>query len=85
MSVHKEISAHSSKQADRILGYKKLDAQREIYIAEAIEKCSKGEEFQVTQINRATEELNLYARKNNLPERVYVTIEMVNEFCNKAD
>ncbi len=85
MSVHREISAHSSKQAERILGYKKLDAQREFYIEQAIEKCKRGESFQVEEINLVTEELNHYAKANHLPDRKYVTREMIQELCNKSN
>lgn len=84
MSVHHEISAHSSKQADRIIGYKKLDAQREFYIEQALEKCQRGESFQVDEINLITEELNRYAKIHHLPGRQYVTREMIQDYCNKS-
>lgn len=84
MSVHKEISAHSAKQADRIVGYKNLDVKRELFIEEAIEKCEKGQPFNVDKINRATDELNLFAKSNHLPSRSYVSTEMVKEFCKKS-
>lgn len=85
MSVHHEISSHSSKQAERILGYKKLDAQREFYIEQTIEKCQRGESFQVEEINLITEELNRYAKVHHLPDRKFVTREMIQEFCNKTN
>jgi hypothetical protein len=83
MSVHHEITAHSAKQAERILGYKKLDAQREFYIEEAVTKCLNGESFEVENINWVTEELNRYAKIHHLPERKYVTKEMIQEYCDK--
>ena len=84
LSVHQEISTHSAKQADRIVGYKNLDVKRELYIEEALEKCKKGQPFNVDEINKATDELNFFAKANHLPQRSYVTSEMVKEYCEKA-
>lgn len=83
MSVHKAISNHSQEQNRVAKEFIKLDQQREYYIDEAVSLCLKGKPFSTDKINEVTRRINNEARLGIVPERKYVTIEMVKEYCAK--
>ncbi|RIW28779.1 DUF2533 family protein [Bacillus salacetis] len=81
MSVHKAITKHSNKQNAIAKEFLKLDQQREYYIEEAVGRCLKGETFSTDKINEITKRINDEARLGIVPERKYVTLDMVKEYC----
>ncbi|WP_456271408.1 YpbS family protein [Bacillus sp. AK031] len=83
MSVHKAITDHSKKQNSIAKEFLMLDEQRENYIEEAVNLCLKGESFTTDKINQVTKRINDEARLGIVPERKFVTIEMVEEYCAK--
>ncbi len=84
MSVHKAISKHVSGQNHILSEYVTLDQQREAFIDEACTLCKEGKPFNTDKINAVTEKMNLLSKKiENLPERQYVTGQMVQEYVNK--
>lgn len=84
MSVHKAISAHVNGQNHILSEYVQLDQQREAFIDEACQLCKKAQPFNTDKINQVTEKMNLLSKKiENLPERSYVTVQMVQEYVQK--
>ncbi len=83
MSVHKAISAHSQQQHERIRQFLELEQQREEAIDEAVSAAMDGERYEVTEINRITDEMNALARKGAVPLRKNVTIKMVEAYAKK--
>lgn len=83
MSVHKDLTKHVEKINSRVVYFQQLDAKREAYIEEVVQKCLNGEEFTVTKINAITEEMNQLARQGVVPTRKIVTKEMVQEYAAK--
>ncbi|WP_409253876.1 YpbS family protein [Bacillus sp. SCS-153A] len=81
MSVHKAITEHSKKQNTIAKEFLQLDQQREHYIDEAVSLCLKGEPFSTDKINAVTKRINDEARLGIVPERKYVTVEMVKDYC----
>ncbi|MGF2615819.1 DUF2533 family protein [Rossellomorea vietnamensis] len=81
MSVHKAITDHSKKQNGIAKDFIRLDQQREFFIEEAVSLCLKGENFTTAKINEVTKRINDEARLGIVPERKYVTSEMVMEYC----
>ncbi|WP_202079851.1 DUF2533 family protein [Caldalkalibacillus salinus] len=79
MSVHRAISAHSRRQNEALQRFLALDEERERYIQEAIDRCSRGESFTVEHINRVTREIQTLAQKEVVPHRQFVTTEMVKD------
>jgi hypothetical protein len=82
MSVHKAITEHSTKQNAIAKEFIVLDQQREHYIDEAVNLCLKGEVFSTDKINEVTKRINDEAKLGIVPERKYVTVEMVKEYCD---
>jgi Protein of unknown function (DUF2533) len=85
MSVHKEITAHVSKQNKKINDFLSLDQLRERYIEEAVALCQAGKPFTTDYINEVTQQINNHARQGNIPTRKLVTVEMVREYALKLD
>lgn len=85
MSVHKEISAHSKKQHERVKKFLQLEGQRERYIDEAVQLCLEGKEFSVAGINHVTAQINELAKVGIVPQRKFVTEEMVKEYAEKLN
>lgn len=83
MSVHKAISQHSQKQHQALKKFMELDAKREFYIEQAINKCKKNESFSVELINQVTKEINEMAVHEIVPTRKYVTEDMIKAYVNK--
>jgi hypothetical protein len=82
MSVHKAITEHSNKQNAIAKEFIMLDQQREYYIEEAVSFCLKGETFSTDKINEITKKINDEAKLGIVPERKYVTVDMVKEYCS---
>ncbi|WP_421384829.1 YpbS family protein [Bacillus salacetis] len=82
MSVHKAITEHSKKQNAIAKEFLKLEQQREYYIEEAVNLCMKGDPFTTEKINHVTKRINDEAKLGIVPERKYVTVEMVKEYCS---
>lgn len=82
MSVHHAISAHSARQADYIVLYRKLDAMREVRIEQAIEQCRQGEAVNLAAINEVTQQINQLAQRHHLPPRKLVTLDMIQSISN---
>lgn len=83
MSVHKEISAHSSKQHELVKQFLKLEGQRERYIDEAVSLCLDGKEFTTEAINFVTRQINELAKKGIVPQRKMVSEQMVRDYASK--
>ncbi len=85
MSVHKDITKHSSKQNQLVQKFMILDEEREQAIEEAIKLCKAGEAFTTDRINEATQKINTLARQGVVPQRKLVTNEMVEEYVNRLN
>jgi Protein of unknown function (DUF2533) len=83
MSVHKEITKHSSKQNQLVQQFMILDERRERAIDEAVQLCLNEKPFTTEAINQVTNEINVLARQGVVPQRKLVTIEMVKEYAAK--
>lgn len=85
MSVHKDITKHSSKQNQLVQQFMILDERRERAIDEAVQLCLKDQPFTTDVINHVTNEINILARQGVVPQRKLVTIEMVKEYAAKLN
>lgn len=81
--VHHAITAHSKKQHALIRQFLQLDAQRERYIEEAVSLCQSGQPFTVDLINAVTKQINELAKQGIVPQRTYVTSDMVKEYVHR--
>ena len=82
MSVHKEITKHSTKQNQLVQEFMILDELRERAISEAVQLCLNGESFTTDRINSVTQEINALARQGVVPQRKLVTTDMVKEYAD---
>jgi hypothetical protein len=85
MSVHKDITKHSTKQNQLVQKFMLLDQEREQAIDEAVKRCQAGEAFTTDRINEATQKINTLARQGVVPQRKVVTKEMVEEYVQKLN
>ncbi|MGM0830972.1 MAG: YpbS family protein [Bacillota bacterium] len=85
MSVHKDITKHSSKQNQLVQQFMILDERRERAIDEAVQLCLNDQLFTTNAINDVTNEINILARQGVVPQRKLVTIEMVKEYAAKLN
>ncbi|OAT85151.1 hypothetical protein A6P54_19315 [Bacillus sp. MKU004] len=85
MSVHKDITKHSTRQNQLVQKFMKLDEERERAIDEAVKLCQAGEAFTTDRINEATREINTLARQGVVPQRKTVTVEMVEEYAARLN
>ncbi|KSU85238.1 DUF2533 family protein [Fictibacillus enclensis] len=83
MSVHLEISKHSSKQHEVVAQFLRLEQIREQLIEEAVERCSKQEPFSVKEINDVSRQMNQLAQKGIVPQRKMITEDMVKEYVDR--
>lgn len=83
MSVHLEISKHSSKQNAIVTEFVKLEQKRERLIDEAVAQCVNGQHFTVSEINEVSKQMNILSQKGIVPQRKLVTEEMVKEYVDK--
>ncbi|MFC0297227.1 YpbS family protein [Geobacillus jurassicus] len=83
--VHHAITAHVQKQHVMLKRFAALDAERERHIAEAVERCRRGEPFTVDGINEVTKQMNELAKSGLVPARRYVTPEMVHEYVSRLE
>ncbi|MBA2870402.1 hypothetical protein HNQ85_000660 [Anoxybacillus calidus] len=81
--VHHAITAHSNKQHMIVRRFLQLDAEREKCIDEALSRCLNGEAFTVDAINAVTKQINDLAKQGIIPQRKYVTVNMVREYAEK--
>ncbi|WP_027409180.1 YpbS family protein [Anoxybacteroides tepidamans] len=81
--VHQAITAHSNKQHALVKQFLQLDAKRERYIEEAVHHCQNGQPFTVENINEVTKQINELARQGIVPQRKYVTVDMVKEYVER--
>jgi hypothetical protein len=81
--VHHAITAHSNKQNAIVRAFLQLDAEREKCIEEAVSLCLRGEPFSVEAINAVTKKMNELAKQGIVPQRKYVTVNMVQEYAEK--
>ncbi|REJ25085.1 MAG: DUF2533 domain-containing protein [Bacillaceae bacterium] len=82
--VHKEITKHSNRQHEIVKKFLHLEEKREQAIDEAVMLCEKGLHFSVQTINEITKEMNELARTTGIvPQRKYVTEEMVKEYVSR--
>ncbi|MGG1575902.1 DUF2533 family protein [Fictibacillus sp. NRS-1165] len=80
MSVHHEISKHSSRQHAIVSEFLKLEKRREELIDIAVDHCTKGQPFDVAEINEVSRQMNHLAQKGIVPQRKLITEQMVEEF-----
>jgi hypothetical protein len=85
MTVHKAISAHSTKQHEILKQFLQLDQQRERYIDEAVSLCKQGKEFSTESINLVTTQINNLAKQGVVPQRKLVTAHMVKEYSSRLE
>lgn len=81
--VHQAITKHSNRQHEIVKQFLKLEAAREAYIEEAVERCKNGQPFSVHTINAVTDEINTLAKNGIVPTRKRVTPEMVEEYVRR--
>ncbi|GMB08308.1 uncharacterized protein DUF2533 [Thermolongibacillus altinsuensis] len=81
--VHHAITAHSKKQHAIVKRFIELDQKREMYIEEAVSLCQNGKPFSVERINEVTKLINELSKTGIVPQRKYVTIEMVQQYVKK--
>jgi seryl-tRNA synthetase len=85
MSVHKALSKHVNGLSQMISEFASLDQLREQLIEEACTLCKEGHSFSTDKINEVTKEMNQLAMKiENLPDRKYVSVQMIQEYVSKA-
>ncbi|UOY93414.1 YpbS family protein [Ectobacillus sp. JY-23] len=85
MEVHKAITAHSKKQQAAVSEFLQLEARREAAIETAVMLCRNNQPFSVDAINAVTKEINMFAKDGVVPERKYVTLEMVKEYVERLN
>jgi hypothetical protein len=84
MSVHKALSKHVNGLNEIIKEYVTLDKKREALIDEACNLCREGKPFSTEKINEVTEQMNILSKRiENLPERKFVTPQMVLDYVGK--
>ncbi|MDN4523251.1 DUF2533 family protein [Fictibacillus fluitans] len=84
MSVHMEISKHSSKQHEVVAQFLQLEKKREQLIEEAVERCSSQEPFSVNEINDVSRRMNVLAQKGIVPQRKIISEDMVKEYVGRT-
>ena len=85
MSVHKALSKHVNGLSLMISEFASLDQIREQLIEEACILCKAGQAFSTDKINEVTKEMNQISMKiENLPERKYVSVQMIQEYVNRG-
>ncbi|WP_442598805.1 DUF2533 family protein [Neobacillus sp. D3-1R] len=84
MSVHKDLAEHASKQNETFKEFLALDQKREQYIEEAVSLCKQGKPFSTDKINQVTNIMN-QINLRFVPERKFVTVEMVEEFVKRKE
>ncbi|MFT4414151.1 DUF2533 family protein [Fredinandcohnia humi] len=82
-NVHEEITKHSKAQHQVVRTFVELDNKREHFIEEAVTLAQQGNSFSVEKINKVTAEINELSRKGIVPQRKFVTVEMVKEYVNR--
>ncbi len=85
MSVHQEISKHSSRQHAIVSEFLMLEQRREKLIDIAVEQCGKGLPFSVKEINEVSKQMNQLAQKGIVPQRKLITEQMVKEYVHKKN
>ncbi|WP_062232021.1 DUF2533 family protein [Fictibacillus sp. FJAT-27399] len=85
MSVHQEISKHSSRQHAIVSEFLRLEQRRENLIDIAVEQCGKGLPFSVKEINEVSKQMNQLAQKGIVPQRKLITEQMVKEYAHKKN
>lgn len=84
MSVHIALTKHVNELNQMIREFAEFDQQRESFIEEACTLCKEGKAFTTDKINEVTDKMNqLSKRIANLPDRKYVTVQMIQEFVSK--
>ncbi|OEH92972.1 DUF2533 family protein [Bacillus solimangrovi] len=83
MSVHHEITKHSKKQHKLVNTFHQLEAQREAAIDRAVARGQAGESIDVSEVNLVTQKINDLSKFGPVPNRKYVTVEMVQQYIDK--
>ena len=85
MSVHQAISKHVKGQNQILMDYARLDQEREAFIEEACTLCKEGKTFSTDKINEVTQKMNILSKRiENLTERKFVSVQMVQEYVGKT-
>ncbi|MCF7618126.1 YpbS family protein [Bacillus sonorensis] len=84
-NVHEAITAHSKKQHQLIKEFVLLEQERERAIEEAVATCERQEPFSTDRINQVTAKMNELAKKGIVPQRRFVTKEMVEEYVSRKN
>lgn len=85
MSVHKALSKHVNGLSKIISDFANLDQIREQFIEEACMLCKEGHSFSTDKINEVTKKMNqLSMQIENLPDRKFVSVQMIQEYVNKS-
>jgi hypothetical protein len=82
VSVHKDLAQHAEKQNVIYKTFLELDQIRENYIEEAVILCKEGKTFSTDKINHVTNQIN-QIQLRFLPDRKFVTVEMIEEYVKK--
>ncbi|GAE33341.1 DUF2533 family protein [Halalkalibacter akibai] len=82
MSVHLQIAEQVRKHREAQKQFLLLDSARERAIEHTLEIAKAGQDFQPTEINQITEEMNKIAMKFQFPPRKLVTKEMIINYLN---
>jgi hypothetical protein len=82
MSVHLQIAEQVKNHREAQKQFLHLDAAREQAIDHVLELAKSNKEFQTTEINQITDEMNKIAMKFQFPPRKLVSREMILNYLN---
>jgi hypothetical protein len=81
--VHQAITEHVKKQHSIVSKFLQLEQKREVLIEEAVQLAMRNQPFSVHSINSVTQEMNQLAKQGIVPQRKYVTEEMIIDYVNR--
>ncbi|MCM3761541.1 YpbS family protein [Alkalihalobacillus oceani] len=84
MAVHLQISEQVKRHRQAQQQFRELDAKREQAIEHVLTAAKAGQEINITEINRITNEMNQTAARFHFPTRKTVTVEMVKDVIQRS-
>jgi predicted metal-dependent peptidase len=81
--VHHAITEHVKKQHSVVRKFSQLEQEREALIEEAVQLAMRNQPFSVHSINTVTKEMNQLAKQGIVPQRKYVTEEMILDYVKR--
>lgn len=85
MEVHRSLTKHIQTKEQQISRFRELDFRREAAIERVLEARRAGQPYSLTEVNEYTRGIKQLAADTglNLPERKYVTEEMVEAYVQR--